>query len=60
MSKRLKLANYIDGCLRPPHSDRWLDVFEPATGEPYADCPDKPMLDSYDNYVFDTLRAVHE
>ena len=26
----------------------------------YLDCPNKPMLDSYDNYVFDTLHAVHE
>jgi phosphoglycerol transferase MdoB-like AlkP superfamily enzyme len=26
----------------------------------YLDCPDKPLLDSYDNYVFDTLHAVHE
>ncbi|MDE1884917.1 MAG: sulfatase-like hydrolase/transferase [Xanthomonadaceae bacterium] len=26
----------------------------------YLDCPNKPLLDSYDNYVFDTLHAVHE
>lgn len=24
------------------------------------DCPNKPLLDSYDNYVFDTLHAVHD
>jgi len=26
----------------------------------YLDCPNKPLLDSYDNYVFDKLHAVHE
>jgi len=26
----------------------------------YLDCPNKPLLDAYDNYVFDTLHAVHE
>ncbi|MGH8042560.1 MAG: LTA synthase family protein [Rudaea sp.] len=26
----------------------------------YLDCPQKPLLDSYQNYVFDTLHAVHE
>lgn len=26
----------------------------------YLDCPNKPLLGSYDNYVFDSLHAVHE
>ncbi len=40
MSHRVVLANYIDGHLCPPRSGRYLDVFEPATGQRYADCPD--------------------
>ncbi|MEW9623613.1 aldehyde dehydrogenase [Rhodanobacter geophilus] len=35
-----RLANLIDGRLVPPRADRWLDVFEPATGEVFARCPD--------------------
>ncbi|MBD8872910.1 aldehyde dehydrogenase [Rhodanobacter sp. DHB23] len=35
-----RLANLIDGRLVPPRGDRWLDVFEPATGEIFAHCPD--------------------
>ncbi|HMM57653.1 MAG TPA: aldehyde dehydrogenase [Rudaea sp.] len=45
MSERLKLANYIDGRLTPPQHDHWLDVFEPATGEHYADCPASDATD---------------
>jgi aminomuconate-semialdehyde/2-hydroxymuconate-6-semialdehyde dehydrogenase len=45
MPERQKLANYIDGALSPPHGGRWLDVFEPATGEHYADCPDADAAD---------------
>ncbi len=45
MSERLKLANYIDGRLTPPQHDHWLDVFEPATGAHYADCPDSDGAD---------------
>jgi len=28
--------HFIDGAVRPPASGRWLDVFEPATGKPFA------------------------
>ena len=45
MPERLKLANYIDGRLGPPRGGRWLDVFEPATGAHYADCPDADAAD---------------
>lgn len=45
MSERPKLANYIDGRLTPPQHDHWLDVFEPATGAHYADCPDSDGAD---------------
>jgi aminomuconate-semialdehyde/2-hydroxymuconate-6-semialdehyde dehydrogenase len=36
----LRLANLIDGRLQAPRQDRWLDVFEPATGTVFAQCPD--------------------
>ena len=45
MSEHLKLANFIDGRLSPPRHDHWLDVFEPATGAHYADCPDSDAAD---------------
>ncbi|MFK2879231.1 aldehyde dehydrogenase [Rhodanobacter hydrolyticus] len=40
-----RLANLIDGRLAPPRNDRWLDVFEPATGEVFAHCPDGDATD---------------
>lgn len=41
----MRLANLIDGRLAPPQADRWLDVFEPATGEIFAHCPDADASD---------------
>ena len=41
----LRLANLIDGRLRAPRHDRWLDVFEPATGQVFAHCPDSSAED---------------
>jgi len=41
----LRLANLIDGRLQAPRQDRWLDVFEPATGEIFAHCPDSSADD---------------
>ncbi len=35
----LQLANAIGGEARAPVGDAWLDVFEPATGAVYAQCP---------------------
>jgi aminomuconate-semialdehyde/2-hydroxymuconate-6-semialdehyde dehydrogenase len=40
MSTRVILTNYIDGRLCAPLSGRYLDVYEPAVGEVYAQCPD--------------------
>src|SRR6185369_12722440 len=45
MVAKLILANYIDGRLCAPRTARYLDVFEPATGQPYADCPDSGQDD---------------
>ncbi len=39
MTTHLKLANLIDGKNLAPAGDRWLDVFEPATGHVFAQCP---------------------
>lgn len=39
------LSNYINGRLDVPHSGRYLDVFEPATGKVYAQCPDSDVAD---------------
>jgi aminomuconate-semialdehyde/2-hydroxymuconate-6-semialdehyde dehydrogenase len=41
----ITLANLIDGELRVPTSDAYLDVFEPATGGAYAHCPDSDARD---------------
>jgi aminomuconate-semialdehyde/2-hydroxymuconate-6-semialdehyde dehydrogenase len=40
-----RLANLIDGRLVPPQANRWLDVFEPATGEIFTQCPDADAAD---------------
>lgn len=41
----ITLANLIDGALRAPASGTYLDVFEPATGQVYAHCPDSDARD---------------
>ncbi|HEY8681630.1 MAG TPA: aldehyde dehydrogenase [Rhodanobacter sp.] len=41
----LRLANLIDGRLRAPHLDAWLQVHEPATGAVFAHCPDSSSAD---------------
>jgi aminomuconate-semialdehyde/2-hydroxymuconate-6-semialdehyde dehydrogenase len=43
-----RLANLIDGRLQAPRDDRWLDVFEPATGQVFAHCPDSTAADVAD------------
>jgi aminomuconate-semialdehyde/2-hydroxymuconate-6-semialdehyde dehydrogenase len=40
-----RLANLIDGRLQPSLDDRWLDVYEPATGAVFAQCPDSSATD---------------
>jgi aminomuconate-semialdehyde/2-hydroxymuconate-6-semialdehyde dehydrogenase len=41
----LVLRNYIDGTLRAPVTGRYIDVFEPAVGAPFAQCPDSGPAD---------------
>lgn len=41
----MRLANLIDGRLQAPANGRYLDVFEPATGEVFAHCPDGDAAD---------------
>ena len=45
MAEIRKLANYVDGRLWPAQSGRWLDMFEPATGQRFAECPDSDAGD---------------
>ena len=40
-----RLANLIDGRLQAPLGGCWLDVFEPATGAVFAQCPDSGAAD---------------
>lgn len=40
-----RLANLIDGRLRAPISDSWLDVHEPATAGVLTQCPDSDAAD---------------
>ncbi|HEY9131740.1 MAG TPA: aldehyde dehydrogenase [Dyella sp.] len=40
-----RLANLIDGRLEPPRDGHWLDVYEPATGAVFAQCPDSTADD---------------
>ena len=47
----LRLANLIDGRLQAPRNDRWLDVFEPAIGGVFAQCPDSSPDDVADAMV---------
>jgi aminomuconate-semialdehyde/2-hydroxymuconate-6-semialdehyde dehydrogenase len=44
----IRLSHYINGRAGAPAGDRWLDVFEPATGLKYAECPagDSSDIDS--------------
>ncbi|MBT8137224.1 MAG: aldehyde dehydrogenase [Gammaproteobacteria bacterium] len=40
-----KIYNYINGEVSSPAADDWLDVFEPATGNTYAQAPDSGDTD---------------
>jgi aminomuconate-semialdehyde/2-hydroxymuconate-6-semialdehyde dehydrogenase len=41
----IRLANLIDGRLQAPQDNRWLDIYEPATGAVFAHCPDSTAAD---------------
>ena len=41
----IQLSNLIDGTLVAPTGGAYLDVFEPATGKVYAQCPDSDARD---------------
>ena len=45
-----KIRNYINGELCKPASDQYLEVFEPATGKPYALVPDSSKIDVENAY----------
>ena len=42
------ISNFIGGKLVAPRNDAYLDVYEPATGEVYAKCPDSDASDIED------------
>ena len=44
----LRLSHLIDGEARSAGAGAWLDVFEPATGAAYAQCPDGTAADVAD------------
>src|SRR5215831_716652 len=35
-----RISHFIDGMPSAPASGGYVEVFEPATGRPYAECPD--------------------
>ena len=41
----IRLANLIDGRLQATQDNRWLDIYEPATGAVFAHCPDSTAAD---------------
>lgn len=45
MTDNVRLANLIDGRLQAPLGNTYLDVFEPATGRVFAQCPDSDARD---------------
>jgi aminomuconate-semialdehyde/2-hydroxymuconate-6-semialdehyde dehydrogenase len=45
MTDNLRLENLIDGRLQAPLGERYLDVFQPATGRVFAHCPDSDASD---------------
>ncbi len=52
-----RLSNLIDGRLQAAVADAWLDVFEPATGKAFAQCPDSDAAD-IDAAVAAAVRAA--
>lgn len=54
-----KLRHFINGEFVNPAEDRWLDVFEPATGKKYAELADGCEKD-LDRAVGAALSAQHE
>jgi aminomuconate-semialdehyde/2-hydroxymuconate-6-semialdehyde dehydrogenase len=40
-----QILNYIDGKLKKPQADKWLDNYEPATGKVYSRIPDSDEQD---------------
>lgn len=40
-----RILNFIDGELRPPNGNAWIDVYEPARGTIYAQLPDSDAKD---------------
>ena len=41
----IKIQNFVGGEYQDPQSGKFLPVYNPATGEHYADCPDSDGVD---------------
>ena len=48
----LRLSHLIGGDARSAHGGGWLDVFEPATGQVYAACPEGDAHDARNANTF--------
>ena len=46
-----KIQNYINGECSKPASNQYLEVFEPATGAPYALVPNSNRVDVENAYA---------
>jgi len=40
-----KISNYINGQLTAPHSNNYIDLYDPSTGQVYAQVPDSTLID---------------
>jgi len=40
-----KISNYINGELQPPLNNKYLDLYDPSTGEVYAQVPNSDLLE---------------
>ena len=54
-----KLTNFINGKFAPPNSDQYLDIFEPATGQVYAQVSDSNS-DDVENDISDDSKEKRE
>lgn len=53
MSEEIVISNYINGALVKPHSEKYIDSYNPATGDVFAKVPDSDERD-----VSDAVKAA--
>lgn len=47
----IQLGNYINGEIKPAKNDNWLEIFEPASGLVYGQCPASNKADVEEAYL---------